>query len=168
MLCLIIFGILNYQSKCFLGDSGCYVLVTYTSFLTIYAYNINLDSFYSYLNIESIFLLFMIPGLDMIRLFITRIFKKKNPFSPDKDGHEDELIISYNIPYSYSKLYVDIYSINGILMKSLSEGVVVPSNGFIQWDGYDNSGRKCKLGIYILKFEAVDSYTNSTFKKCIF
>ena len=104
-------------------------------------------------------------------LFVEEIFDEgileisPNPFSPDKDGHEDELIISYNIPYSYSKLYVDIYSINGILMKSLSEGVVVPSNGFINWDGYDNSGRKCKLGIYIVKFEAVDSYTNSTFKK---
>ena len=95
MLCLIIFGILNYQSKCFLGDSGCYVLVTYTSFLTIYAYNINLDSFYSYLNIESIFLLFMIPGLDMIRLFITRIFKKKNPFSPDNNHLHHLLLYKY-------------------------------------------------------------------------
>jgi len=88
-----------------------------------------------------------------------------NPFSPDNDGHEDELILSYNIPYSYSKLYIDIYSINGILIKSLSNGVIVPSNGFITWNGHDKSGRRCKMGPYIIKFEADDSHSNSTFKK---
>jgi hypothetical protein len=88
-----------------------------------------------------------------------------NPFSPDNDRHEDELIISYNIPYTYSKLYIDIYSINGILVKSLSKGVIVPSNGFITWNGYNDNGRKCKLGIYILKFEADDTHSNSIFKK---
>lgn len=88
-----------------------------------------------------------------------------NPFSPDKDGIEDELIISYNIPFSYSKLYIDIYAINGVLVKSLSNGVIVPSNGFITWDGYDNKNRKCRIGPYIIKFEADDSHSNNSFKK---
>jgi hypothetical protein len=88
-----------------------------------------------------------------------------NPFSPDKDGFEDEIIISYNIPFSYSKLYIDIYAINGILVKSLSNGVIVSSNGFITWDGYDNKNRKCRIGPYILKFEADDSHTNNSFIK---
>jgi len=88
-----------------------------------------------------------------------------NPFSPDKDGFDDEIIISYNIPFSYSKLYIDIYAINGIIVKSLSNGVIVSSNGFITWDGYDNKNRKCRIGPYILKFEADDSQSNNSFKK---
>ena len=37
----------------------------------------------------------MIPGLDMIRLFITRIFKKKNPFSPDNNHLHHLLLYKY-------------------------------------------------------------------------
>ena len=33
---------------------------------------------------EEIFLIMMLPGIDMLRLFIIRITNKKNPFKPDK------------------------------------------------------------------------------------
>ena len=45
--------------------------------------------FYSKYNIkiidysDQIFILMMVPGIDMFRLFIFRILKKKNPFRPD-------------------------------------------------------------------------------------
>ena len=91
---LILFAFLNYQNKFFLGDSGCYVLVTYVCFLTAYAYNINSTSNLNYLNVESIFLLFMMPGLDMLRLFFKRIFKGKNPFKADND-HLHHILISH-------------------------------------------------------------------------
>lgn len=95
MFALVIFVFFNYQNKCFLGDSGCYVLVTYLGFLTIYTYNQNLILPISYLNIESIFLLFMIPGLDMTRLFAIRIINKKNPFSPDNNHFHHILLKKY-------------------------------------------------------------------------
>lgn len=95
MFSLTIFGILNYKNKCFLGDSGCYVLVTYTGFLTIYSYNLGLNDELSYLYIESIFLLFMVPGLDMVRLFIVRVSKGKNPFSPDNNHLHHLLLIKF-------------------------------------------------------------------------
>ena len=82
---LAIFAFLNYQNKFFLGDSGCYVLVTYISFLTVYIYNVGSSSNVNYLNIESIFLLFMIPGVDMLRLFFQRVIKGVNPFKADSD-----------------------------------------------------------------------------------
>ena len=34
-------------------------------------------------NSEEIFLVMLIPGLDMFRLFIKRLFEKRHPFSPD-------------------------------------------------------------------------------------
>ena len=94
ILSLILFSILNYRNKCFLGDSGCFVLVCYLSFVTVFVYNNNLT--YSqkknYLNLESIFLLFFIPGIDMLRLFLTRIYMGKNPFKPDKNHLHHKLL----------------------------------------------------------------------------
>ena len=82
---LLIFSYLNFKNKCFLGDSGCYVLVTYISFLTVYTYNSNLTQNIKDLNIESIFLLFLVPGMDMFRLFLKRIYKGRNPFRADNN-----------------------------------------------------------------------------------
>ena len=89
---LIIFAALNYQNKFFLGDSGCYVLITYVSFLTVYIYNMGLSKNLNYLNVESIFLLFMIPGVDMLRLFFKRSINKKNPFEAD-NNHLHHILI---------------------------------------------------------------------------
>ena len=34
---------------------------------------------------EEIFIILSLPGLDMFRLFLVRIFYGKNPFSPDRN-----------------------------------------------------------------------------------
>ena len=95
ILGLILFSILNFNNKCFLGDSGCFVLVTYICFLTVYIYNKDLNSQINFLNLESIFLLFSIPGIDMLRLFIERIFKKKNPLKADRNHLHHKLIYNF-------------------------------------------------------------------------
>jgi len=41
---------------------------------------------------EQLFILLMIPGLDMLRLFIKRLQKKKNPFAADKTHFHHYLI----------------------------------------------------------------------------
>ena len=93
---LILFSILNYKNKCFLGDSGCFVLVCYLSFITVYTYNNHL--IYSsevFLNLESIFLLFLIPGIDMFRLFLKRIYDGKNPLKADKNHFHHKLLYKF-------------------------------------------------------------------------
>ena len=50
-----------------MGDGGCYLL---SYLFSIYCNFYNSDQ----LNIEQIFLLMMIPGIDMLRLFIHRIY----------------------------------------------------------------------------------------------
>ena len=81
LLPLIVFSILNFKQKCFLGDSGSLLIAFIISYLVIKTYN----NFPGLLKVEDIFLIMMIPGLDMFRLFLERSYKKFNPFMPDKN-----------------------------------------------------------------------------------
>lgn len=71
--------IFNTKSKIFLGDSGNYFISVIFASLVINQNNIT-NNFFS----EEIFILFMLPGIDMLRLFIFRITNKKNPFKGDR------------------------------------------------------------------------------------
>ena len=62
----------NYKSKLFLGDSGIYLLSSFIAFNIIYMHNIEQN-----IIADEIFLLMMVPGLDMLRLFLERILNKK-------------------------------------------------------------------------------------------
>ena len=95
ILSLVIFLIFNYKSKCFLGDSGCFVLASYFSYLVVYVYNNNLALGINLLNLESIFLLFLIPGIDMLRLFIERISSRRNPFQADRNHLHHKLLYKF-------------------------------------------------------------------------
>jgi len=75
----ILFNI--YKGKYFLGNSGSLLIGSIIALSTIKAYNLN---FVAKNSAEDIFILFLIPGLDMLRLFIQRIIKKNNPFKADK------------------------------------------------------------------------------------
>ena len=94
---LLIFSFINFKNKCFLGDGGCFVVITYIGYLTVYSYNINLEQNLKFLNVESIFLLFLIPGVDMFRLFLVRIFNRKSPFAGDRSHFHHFLSKKYNV-----------------------------------------------------------------------
>lgn len=69
-----------YKGKYFLGNSGSLLIGALIAFSTIKAYNSNFTDNNS---AEDIFILFLIPGIDMLRLFAKRIINKKNPFKAD-------------------------------------------------------------------------------------
>ncbi len=69
----------NFKKKLFLGDSGTNILAGLVSYIIIKEYNND----YLKISCEEIFLLMMLPGIDMLRLFLNRIIKGKNPFSSD-------------------------------------------------------------------------------------
>ena len=75
---MIFIYILNFKKKLFLGDSGAFLLSGIIGFIFVNKYN-NDPFFYS----DEIFILLMVPGIDMLRLFMTRIYNKKNPFKGD-------------------------------------------------------------------------------------
>jgi UDP-GlcNAc:undecaprenyl-phosphate GlcNAc-1-phosphate transferase len=76
---LLLFIYFNLKSKIFLGDSGNYFLSTLLASLIILNNNNN-KNFLA----EEIFIILMLPGIDMLRLFFTRIKNKKNPLIGDK------------------------------------------------------------------------------------
>ena len=89
LLGLLVFVYLNFKKKTFLGDSGT-LLIAYTiSYIFIKAYN--QEAIYS---ADSVILLMIIPGLDLFRLAIERLYRRKNPFKPDR-AHLHHLCQSY-------------------------------------------------------------------------
>ena len=72
VISLIFFSYLNFKNKTFLGDSGSLLLAFIISYFFINLYNLD------YINYADKICIFMlIPGLDLIRLFVIRIFNKK-------------------------------------------------------------------------------------------
>tara|TARA_A100001011_G_C14196995_1_gene793950 strand:+ start:247 stop:1266 length:1020 start_codon:yes stop_codon:yes gene_type:complete len=78
---IITFIILNFKNKCFLGDNGSIFLSFIFSVLMIKSYNTQNNLIFA----DQIFLVMMIPGLELLRLAIFRIYKKKHPFQADRN-----------------------------------------------------------------------------------
>jgi UDP-GlcNAc:undecaprenyl-phosphate GlcNAc-1-phosphate transferase len=76
---LLLFIYFNLKSKIFLGDSGNYLLSTLIASLIIFNNNVNVNFL-----AEEIFILLMLPGIDMLRLFIVRIKNDQNPLIGDR------------------------------------------------------------------------------------
>ena len=96
---IIFYLILNYKKLIFFGDNGSYVIGFLFSYLFIKSYNFEVIDY-----ADKIFLIMILPGVDMFRLFIIRIFNKKNPFYPDQNhihhillNHEKSNIIQVNL-----------------------------------------------------------------------
>ncbi|MFQ6031819.1 MAG: lamin tail domain-containing protein [Candidatus Zixiibacteriota bacterium] len=81
-----------------------------------------------------------------------------NPFSPDGDGFEDEVIFQYALP-KMSELTLRIYDIKGRLVKTLIKDEPQVT-GEIIWDGRDEENKIVRIGIYIVLAEAKGA-TNS-------
>jgi UDP-GlcNAc:undecaprenyl-phosphate GlcNAc-1-phosphate transferase len=89
---LFTFLVLNIKSKSFFGDGGTYLLSFVFSYFFIKLYNDNKIIFS-----DQIVLLMIVPGLDLIRLFFTRLYNNKYPFSPDRNHLHHILNKNYNL-----------------------------------------------------------------------
>ena len=97
------------------------------------------------------------PGTSAPRLQIT-----PSPFSPDGDGHADQAIIRYALDAPSALIRVRIYDQRGRLVRTLEEPPFGGSQGTLVWDGFDDSKRPLRLGIYIVLLEAVDTAQGRT------
>ena len=77
---IIFFLILNWKNISHMGDGGVYLLAFLYSQLLINSYKENYQNFLA----DEIFLILYLPGFDLFRIFIDRLFKKKNPFKGDQ------------------------------------------------------------------------------------
>lgn len=106
-LLLIIY--LNLKNKLFMGDSGTLFLGCLISLLVIKNYQAA-----NFLGIDEIFLLMFLPGLDMLRLFVQRIYNKKNPFVGDREHIHHYLLRLYG--YKWSIFFVTSLSVAPLLL----------------------------------------------------
>ena len=88
---LINYLILNFQNKVFLGDNGTILLSYIISYFFIKSYN-----YESIIYADQIFLIMMIPGLDLVRVAIGRVMSGSAPFMGDRSHLHHLFTAVYN------------------------------------------------------------------------
>lgn len=85
-----------------------------------------------------------------------------NPFSPDGDGFDDNLFLSYLLDEPDYLLRVRIFDRHGRLVRTLADGRPAGLSGTLIWDGRRDNGMENRVGIYIVVFEAYNSAAGKT------
>tara|TARA_Y100000389_G_scaffold74466_1_gene71068 strand:- start:301 stop:1296 length:996 start_codon:yes stop_codon:yes gene_type:complete len=111
IIALLPFLVLNYKSKVFFGDNGTLLLGFVISYLVIMTAK---ETNYQILTADKIFVLMMLPGLELIRLFIIRLKLKRHPFSPDRMHIHHIFIKKYGIKKTI--IYIQLLSILPIIL----------------------------------------------------
>ena len=115
---------LNLNNKIFLGDNGVYVLSIILITSLIYEHNL----YRSFINADEIFFLLLLPGIDLVRLTLFRILRRKNPFYGDRNHIHHLLIRKHSLLvtnislffltilpiFFYSILHLNFYAIFSI------------------------------------------------------
>lgn len=120
---MLVFLYYNFKNKIYLGDSGVYFLSTFVALYALSSYQID----NSQLPCEKIFLIFMIPGLDMFRLFLVRIVNKKNPFTGDLN-HLHHLLINRFLLKKTLFIYAFLISWPHLFTEIINLNILIPIN----------------------------------------
>lgn len=75
-------------------------------------------------------------------------------FSPDNDGIDDVVNISYQFADAGYVANIVIYDSKGRLIKNLLLNELLGTKGTFSWDGINENNEKSAIGIYIIYFEA--------------
>lgn len=87
-------------------------------------------------------------------------------FSPDMDGIDDVLNISYQFDRPGFVANINIYDSRGRPVRQLVNNELLGTEGVFSWDGFTDSNLKAPLGIYIILFEVFDTFgMRKTYKK---
>ena len=78
-------------------------------------------------------------------------------FSPDGDGYNDLLDITYSLQLCDLSCNIDVYDSRGRLVKHLLRGALLGCEGVVSWDGTDNDGNSCPRGNYLIVAEAYNT-----------
>ena len=74
-------------------------------------------------------------------------------FTPDDDGQQDFTTPNYQLDQPGYVGSVTVYDALGRLTRRLLRNESLPTTGFVQWDGTDDSGHKAAVGYYLLYVE---------------
>ena len=101
LVCLIFFIYMNSKGKMFIGNNGSYFLSFLVSIIIICDHNWNKNYF-----VEEIFLYMFFPGVDMIRLCLTRIKNNQSPLKGDNNHIHHLLLKKFNYSKSISIIFL--------------------------------------------------------------
>jgi len=77
-------------------------------------------------------------------------------FSPDNDGYDDWVYISYKLEKEGYMANVLIYDANGQLINRIANNELLGIEGHFKWNGTYNDKEIAKMGIYIIYIELFD------------
>ncbi len=77
-------------------------------------------------------------------------------FSPDNDGIDDVINISYRFNKPGYNIKILIYDQNGRIVKHLIDNELSGTSGSISWDGITDDNTKAQVGIYIFYIRVFD------------
>jgi len=123
-IAIIFFLILNYKNLSFLGNSGSYMISFCISLIILANYNLGKIK-----NVETIFILMMIPGLDMIRVSFQRLMNGKNPFKADRN-HLHHLLIK-KFSFKVTNLILSFLILVPILLLITTNSIIGLITGII-------------------------------------
>lgn len=104
----------NLKNKIFLGDSGVYILSTILGLKLIEIHNHNQFYFSS----ENIFILLMVPGIDMLRIFFERTINGKMFLTADNKHLHHYLLKKFGL--SKTVFYLIIFLITPIIIYEIN------------------------------------------------
>ena len=79
-----------------------------------------------------------------------------NPFSPDGDGIDDVTMVTLKLPEVVPRATIKIFDIRGRLVRYLLNNELCGEERTVVWDGRDNEGLRCRMGIYIVYVETIN------------
>ncbi|MCP9235133.1 lamin tail domain-containing protein [Lewinella sp. JB7] len=77
-------------------------------------------------------------------------------FSPDGDGHRDQLAITYRTAVPGTMARVSVFDVEGLPVAQLERVALLAAEGALNWDGTTDNGRLAPPGAYIILVESFD------------
>ena len=74
--------------------------------------------------------------------------------SPNGDGEEDDLFISYTLPDNGYQSTIVIFDDTGRRIRKLYNNILLSRSGEISWDGKNDEDQIALNGIYVVDIEA--------------
>ncbi|RFC54160.1 lamin tail domain-containing protein [Brumimicrobium aurantiacum] len=90
-------------------------------------------------------------------------------FSPDGDGFEDALLLTYEVSSPDLMGDIVIYDDKGRMIKEVFKNHLLGNEGTVKWEGTREDGTKASIGPYIIMFEIFDLESSKieTIKKVV-
>jgi len=88
--------------------------------------------------------------------FVDKVTVAPETFSPDEDGRDDVVTISFKLAEPGYVANITIYDPNGTKMKDLVNNRLLGKEDAVSWDGIRDDGQKADIGIYLIYIELFD------------